>query len=224
MRLIGLLSFYDEDPELLRRSITGVAECGVTDLIALDGPYALYPHGGRYRSSSECLTAIVETAENSGAAWSITQTTYAWEGDEVGKRQEMMRLALGIADSSDWLLVFDADHIWSGEDMRPYLYNALEDFASVSFAEVFQPDSTPIWATVRPLMRARGDLHMGTNHYTYVTDDGFSTLLDRPLSTMPALNLNGVARVVHLVHQRDHKKRAKQADYYRKRDTLRIEL
>jgi hypothetical protein len=234
--ITACLSFFDEQPELLHRCISQLAAVGIDQLVAVDGPYALYPHE-QTRSTPEALDAIRETTHDLGINLLLSGGTHAWEGNEVEKRQHMITLARGAhprkkwnAERAErnWLLVVDADHFWqidSGLNLHELLGQCpgAIDFAAVSFAEVFQPNGAPIYAPARPLMRARWDLRMGTNHYTYETSDGFSTFLDRPVSTKPALNLRNHVRVVHGVHDRDPERRGRQITYYDGRDAGRVE-
>lgn len=226
--IVGLLCFYDEPPELLQRSVAQVLDAGADGVIAVDGPYELYPHGGKVRSDPECYEAICDTAVDRGK-WAVTRSQDApWANSEVGKRTELMRMGVELVFGADWLLVFDSDHFWETDvdlakllDLCPPQVN----FARVSFAEVFEPDGTPIYAPARPLMRARADLRMGTNHYTYVLDDEVSTFLERgqerPLK--PAFELGDYVRVTHGVNDRDPAQRARQVAFYKDRDDQGIE-
>lgn len=235
--ITGCLSFFDEEPELLVECITALAGAGVDQLVAVDGPYALYPHTST-SSSRKALDAIRWATRKHRINLLLSGGGHAWDGNEVEKRQHMLQLARGaqpkgkwnqIRLANDWLLIVDADHVWESDgDLHDLLKPAdtrkhYSFFAMVSFAEVFQPDGTPIYSPARPLMRARWDLRMGTNHYTYEIDDGFSTFLDRPMSTMRAYDLTDRVRVVHRVHDRDPEKRSRQGAYYEQRDSRRLE-
>lgn len=231
-RITAALSFFDEPPEMLAACVERLAAVGVDKIVAVDGPYALYPHEST-RSSPESVAALKRAAADHEMMLVLSQVDRPWEGNEVGKRQHLMRLALGARPKAawlreqrerNWLLVVDSDHMWeSDEDLHDLLSGSAADTARVSFAETFQSDGTPIYAPARPLLRVRFDLRMGTNHYTYETDDGYSTFLERPTPTLDVLDLSDSVRVVHLVHERDPERRARQAAFYHERDTRKIE-
>jgi len=237
MMITACLSFFDEPPDLLGECVDRLGRVGVDRLVAVDGPYELYPHACA-RSSPSSIDAIRQAARESGIALTLVYAERAWKNNEVGKRQRMIEIARGMKPRGswqsalrerDWLLVVDADHFWEADDdLHRLLYPIHNEqvpiaFARVSFAEVFQTDGTPIYAPARPLVRARWDLRMGANHYTYETDVGYSTFLERPAPTTPALDLTDRVRVIHRVHDRDATKRAHQSAYYANRDELGVE-
>jgi hypothetical protein len=226
--IAALLCFYNEDPDLLRRSVGAVLDAGADGVLAVDGPYELYPHSGKMRSDPECYAAISETAEARGKWWITHSENKPWENSEVGKRSWMMDAAISLKlPRPDWLLVFDSDHFWESDlHLHDLLSECPDDvsFARVSFTEVAL-DGVPWWEPMRPLVRVRSDLRMGTNHYTYVTDDGISRILERPElgPVMEAFDLTESVHVRHGVYDRDEQSRARQTVYYEQRHRLGIE-
>jgi hypothetical protein len=65
MKLIGLLSFYDEAPSWLSAAIASHHPAGLTHLVVCDGAYELFPDG-RARSGIEQYDAINATCEGLG--------------------------------------------------------------------------------------------------------------------------------------------------------------
>ena len=226
MRIHALLSFFDEPPELLAECITRLRAVGIDRLIAIDGAYDLYPSEDK-TSSFACFNTLLDETLRHGIDI-VLRNKAGWSGNEVEKRTYMLEVALEDTKPEDWLLVVDADHFWESDvDLHELLANAgAFDFARVSFAEVFHPNGNPLWAPARPLMRARSDLRMGSNHYTYELDyegKGFSTFLERPEPSVPAFDLMDLVHVVHKVYERHPAQRARQISYYHRRDTEGIE-
>lgn len=222
--IVAMLSWFDERGELLQETIAELAAVGVKRLVAVDGAYELHP-SEHATSHVDQVREIAGDCEFHGIELILHRPVQKWANSEVGKRQAMMELALAVTTSADWLLVVDSDHHWRSEiDLERALAGVHEDFAKVSFAETFNVDKSPIWSEALLLMRAKPGLHMGTNHYTYITaDDTFATVLNRPTSTAPALDLRGKVFVVHGVYERPEAERERQALYYGRRDRLGIE-
>jgi hypothetical protein len=103
VKLIGLMSWYDEDASWLDRRHRQPLPRGMTHLVAVDGAYALFPDG-RARSGVEQHRAISETCEGLGISSTIYAPQTVWTGNEVEKRSFMFRLGLAVADGpQDWL-------------------------------------------------------------------------------------------------------------------------
>jgi hypothetical protein len=216
MKIYGLLSWYDEDSELLTKSIKAALEAGVDYLVACDGKYDSYP--GEEKFSPEGNYQAIHEAVGS-QEYSTWQCEVA--GNEVEKRNFMLQCAwMNGAQPDDWLLVFDADHIWETTfTFRRLLELADEDFAEVAFTDSPNPDEIPgSWYEARLLNRAVHGMRYINNHYTIeLPHKGISSTLRAGKSTLPALDLRDVARVRHVVDSRDFDRRSKQALYYRAR-------
>jgi len=103
-----MLSWWDESPSWLAACVASLAN--VADrLVAVDGRYALYDDE-RTQSPVEQAEAILETATGAGIPLTLHRPNTAFAGNEVEKRNLLLRLALVEArPMEDWLLAFDAD-------------------------------------------------------------------------------------------------------------------
>lgn len=222
MKLIGMLCFYDEDPDLLEMSVQRAFDVGVDFLVAGDGPYALYPN--RDPISPMVCHAVIRFI--SGDRVSFVNPT-SWAGNEVEKRNAILSHALELADPGDWLLVFDADHLWAcSGSLKAALATTGHDFAEVLFADGRLPDGAPAWYEARLLNRAIPGMHYDGAHWRIRLPDGTTspTLRAGAADTDgPALDLRAMASVWHAVHELPPERRARQATYYSKRDKGKVE-
>lgn len=108
MRIVGVLSWFDESPAWLAAVAAGFGRVCDT-IVAVDGAYSLYP-GARARSVPEQAEAILAGAESVGAGCVIHRPREVWWGNEVEKRNHSLRLAGALCDQGDWLMVFDGDY------------------------------------------------------------------------------------------------------------------
>ena len=117
MRLFALISFYDESPDMLKQSVRHALKVGCTDILALDGAYAHYPHLEPV-SDPACYQAIRDAAGTTPCT--IEQITGA---TEAGKRTRLFEMAYEHdATPDDYLFVQDADHaIVNPQDIKPLL-------------------------------------------------------------------------------------------------------
>ncbi len=92
MRLIGILSWYDERPDWLAATVASLAKAQVSHLVAVDGRYALYPDS-RPSSPGVQHDAIVETCRGAGMGLTMHIPTEPWAGNEVAKRTFCFELA-----------------------------------------------------------------------------------------------------------------------------------
>jgi hypothetical protein len=108
LKVVGLLNWWMESPSWLSAAVSGFARICDT-IVACDGAYSLTP-GARARSHPREAEAIMHAAEAGGAASIIYRPTSIWWGNELAKRNQLLRLAgtLELTDE-DWVLVFDAD-------------------------------------------------------------------------------------------------------------------
>lgn len=122
MKLIALISWYDEDPDALEATIYDAKRCGVTHLFALDGAYAAYP-GGKPESAPEQAARIERACTDYGIAHVVEASDRLWDG-EVEKRDTLFKWAAEdfAVTPRDWFLVLDADErIEHAQDLRPLL-------------------------------------------------------------------------------------------------------
>ena len=181
MKIIGLLSWYDEAPQWLATAVTGFAR--VCDhIIAVDGAFALYP-GARPCSHPLQAEAVMSTAESAGVALTLHRPNDLFWGNEVEKRNLTIKLASAYAQEGDWLMVFDADcHIfkcdpdvvrWELEntnaEVATYTYLEVEDFFSdPEMAKIVKRDdfSTEHTHPTKDVYRWHPTLLYGPQHWT----------------------------------------------------------
>jgi hypothetical protein len=107
VKIVGVLSWYDESPGWLATAVTGFARV-CDEIVAVDGSYALLP-GARPCSIPDQAEAILGAAEAAGVACTLHRPNDLFYGNEVQKRNLTVRLAGAGCAIGDWLMVFDAD-------------------------------------------------------------------------------------------------------------------
>ena len=239
MKLVAILSWYDESPTWLAHVVAGAARAGCSHVVAVDGPYALYSSTER-TSGVEQHDAIVRACHASGLGLTLHVPDHAFIGNEIEKRNLAFRLAEQVTTEEDWLLVVDADMVVTRDSL---LLDDLEetnlDCASVQLVERFDWHTDdgrsilPAEAKVsqrsatahRALFRAYRGLEVVNAHYIYRFFDGEDYRYlwgPQSLELEPALNLTGV-EVEHWSRQRNAERAERQKAYYETRDQARIE-
>ncbi len=162
MRVVGLLSWYDEEPGWLAECVAAAARL-CDHLIAVDGPYALFPGSTRRPfSPSEQADVIARTCAGAGIGATIHAPRQPWWGGEVDKRDHMFRLAATMTTERDWLLRIDADEILT--DIPPDTRDLLAATGCVvAEATLWQRDGTE--NRLRCLYRALPNLQIEQAHY-----------------------------------------------------------
>lgn len=113
MSVIALLSWYEEQPGWLAECVASVAKL-CDHIIAVDGPYALFPGAlRRPASGTDQAETILRTAAGAGIGCTIHAPRRPWWGNEVEKRDHMFRLGGTFAEPGDWFLRIDADEVLS---------------------------------------------------------------------------------------------------------------
>jgi hypothetical protein len=111
-RVTALLSFYDEPVEMLAAHVASLA--GVVDhIVAVDGAYMLYPDG-KPASDPLQMRVIQEVARGLRIGITTHTPSSVWVGNEVAKRNHLLRLAEPVTREGGWYLVLDADCIVTG--------------------------------------------------------------------------------------------------------------
>ena len=126
-RVTGLLAWYDESPLWLAAAVTGASRL-CDHVVAVDGAYALYPHGRAF-SDPEQAEAIVHAAYGAGIGCTIHRPRDVWMGNQIEKRSLMFEL--GARTGAEWFFVFDADDLvtYVPADAGTRLAEASEDVA-----------------------------------------------------------------------------------------------
>lgn len=188
MRLVCMLSWYEESPQWLSALVASLTKANVEHIVCVDGAYQLFPDGVRRpRSGPEQVAAIIDSAHVLNIGVTVHRPKAAWRGNEVQKRNHLVALALHETDESDWLLQLDADEIidFAPPDLLQRLEGTEADVAGVYFfqrnvREMRTPyDSAPVFDPEtmesgfyghRILFRAQRDLHIEGAHYGYVAN------------------------------------------------------
>jgi hypothetical protein len=220
-----MVSFWDEDPNLLRSCFDGMTKLGVTHVVAVDGVLDLYP-GGESNSAVYKHKIILEMTEARGMDLLLYRNQERWTGNEVGKRQFMLDLALAITTAEDWLLVWDTDYVL----LEPFHPRYLLEHTDLNFADVSYGEDPDHLYHARLLMRAQTGLQLRTNHYAYYEDltdvIGSWFLPDnrRDGGENPqALDLTKLIRVHHDHSLRPQERLDGRTVFYERRDEQKVE-
>ena len=210
MRIIAVLSWYDEPVDWLRECVASARFCD--HLIAVDGPYAAFP------GASEKPSSPPDQMQAIRGIWpgcDVHVQPEPWDG-EVAKRDYMFRLA--VAQGADWVFVIDADEVVTDApgDLRERLAAT-----SLHVAEAtLMYEMTPGWALapsqVRRLFRVLPGIgYQGAHSRVVATVDGRQvTLTDPDLSVCePAEQI--ALRMRHRSHERSQERQSLKADYYK---------
>lgn len=137
MRLIALLSWYDESPTWLAETVASIGK--VCDhLIAVDGPYARFPGAlSKPASGPEQVETILRVAAGAGIGCTIHTPRQPWWGGEVEKRDAMFRIGETMTSAKDWYFIIDADEVISRapSDLRRRLAETDLDAAELTLWE-----------------------------------------------------------------------------------------
>lgn len=228
MRLIGLLSWYDEKPETLITMIASLAEAGVDQLVALDGAYALYPDG-EPASDPNQLAAILLTCRTLGMGCTVHVPSKVWEGNEPEKRTALFAHGWTVADEGDWFLVADADTVLTQvpDDLKDRLEQTDRQVAVVEVLDVLaQQIGQADWPErfeYAALFKAQ-PITVGPHHAQYWAADGQSLWVGNGERTpVPALDLTQEVLIEHRPNVRDADRDRRKLVYYRQRDESRVE-
>jgi hypothetical protein len=228
MRVIALVSFYDEPPANLIAALASLKEAGVDEVVAVDGAYALYPNGTASSHVNQ-HAAIDLTCRELGMGCTLYVPSRTWQGNEIEKRTFLFRLSLSVADEGDWFWVFDADQVVKDvpADYKARLEATEHDVAELEvFDTVAARAKQPDWPerfVMRSFFKAQ-KIRVVTNHITYMAEDGrllWGYVTDeKPLA--PALDLTDLV-VEHRPDARPHERQVAKLGYYAERDNAKVE-
>lgn len=232
MRIVALLSWYNERPDWLAAGVASLAPFA-DHIIAVDGAYFLYPDGKRNSPSGQA-EAIRETARAVGLGCTLFEPQERWLGNEVEKRSLMFRLGETVATPEDWYFVLDGDEVVSdiGCDVKAKCAETQHDCGEVAFwrhRDHYKPEQMPFVTSmveehnIRVMFRAIPGLRVEGNHYTYVTPDGrrlWGNPADAPVE--PVEDFTDI-RIQHRTKERDLWRADEARKYYARRDELNIE-
>lgn len=167
MRIVGLLAWFDEEPDWLFTAVACAAKL-CDHVVALDGAYALFPNA-EARSPFEQHRAIEKAAHTSEIGLTLKAPEEPWQGNQIEKRSALFEIGKQVTDERDWFLVFDADEFVARVplDARSRLERAREDVAVYTLGgERYH----------RGLFRALRSLRVEDAHYHYVAERGEQTI------------------------------------------------
>lgn len=221
VRIIALLSFYDETAEWLTRCIASLTHLPVDGLVALDGAYELYPDA-QPSSPPEQRAAIRRAARAHSIPLLLETPEQPWPG-EVEKRNHLFTIAETTA--ADWYFVIDADeYITSAPaDVPGRLAASPFDVAAVELKEPGHPLGTIVYPTHPKFFRAISGLRAVQDHFTYTTPDGRRLWGDQKKHRLEARHDLTDVKVTHENQLRHPDRRENALTYYRTRDTLGVE-
>jgi hypothetical protein len=172
MRLIGLVSWFDEQTAWLAELVASLAAAGISHVVAVDGAYALYPQA-RGHSGSEQGQIVASAALGAGMGCTIHQPAMPWIGNECEKRTALFALGHLVAvPDDDWLVVADADEVWERASGLAGTLAATDlDAAEVLLYENTQHGREN--TVSRKCFRAQRDgISVQSHHAHYVAGDG----------------------------------------------------
>jgi hypothetical protein len=214
VKIIALLSWYEEPASWLAECVASTAKL-CDHIIAVDGPYALFPGALRKPASgTEQAEIILHTAAGAGIGCTIHAPRQPWWGNEVQKRAYMFRLAEGMTTADDWLLRIDADEVLTTvpSDTRAKLAKTSLDVANVLMWE--RDDSQ---FPIRVLFRALPGITVQQAHYVVTAPSavGVKVLCGHEIKHCmePAETLWDV-RLEHRSQQRPEARRRLKEEYY----------
>lgn len=238
-RVIGVLSWYQESPAWLSATVASFGRV-IDHLVAVDGPYAAFPHNGRVRSEPEQVESIQRTCDALNIGLTLYQPREPFYGNEVEKRTLCFDLAMAEANPGvDWLWVFDGDEVLTKypADLRTRLdcieRDAIEvvltsrqgyEDAGEDIAKVI-PLPTDSRHDLRMLFRALPGIRVMNRHDLYVAGPHSDpTFLWGP-TTLPIVEAFrlGEVEVEHRSERRAMHRRNSSLEYYRTRDALGLE-
>jgi hypothetical protein len=115
VKLIALLSWFDEDPAHLSELAVSLRDAGVDHLVAVDGRYELYPEH-QYMSSLDEYEALGAAWGGMGYALTLHQPSEPFAGNEIEKRNLLFALGHALAEPyEDWFWVIDGDELVAEE-------------------------------------------------------------------------------------------------------------
>lgn len=172
MRIIGLLSWYEEPASWLAECVASMGRL-CDHVVAVDGPYALYPGATRKPASgTEQMDTIIHAAAGAGMGCTVHVPRTPWWDNEVGKRDWMFRAGSLIAEPGDWFLRIDADEVLSQvpADTRTLLAATSQDVAEVTMWE--RGDGQDSQFPLRVLFRALPGIGVRQAHYVVTAPNG----------------------------------------------------
>jgi hypothetical protein len=232
LRIIGLISWWDEKADWLGAAVASMAPF-IDHVVAVDGAYAHYP-GGKGQSPTGQAEAIRETARACRIGCSIHEPQERWGGNEIEKRAFLFHAGELVSQSqNDWYFILDGDELVTEVtcEVRKVLMDSDHDVGRVTCwtnrdhleprERSFLSETTENYP-IRKFCRAIPGLTVVENHYTYVTPDGRYLMANSQIH--PEEQPEELAiKVEHRNRARDLKRNADAKAYYDRREELGLE-
>jgi hypothetical protein len=207
VKIVALLSFYDENPDWLTECVTRVADLA-DHVIAVEGRYHDFPTERMWNREDQA-----EAILRADVPVTLHLQREPWP-TEVAKREFLFRLAAPIG--ADWLFRLDADEFITNvpADLRERLVHTTRDVAEVYLNE--SPPGTP--GPLRALFRALPGIRITHAHnlVTAPVDDRWLVLAGEHsiYQLEPAEQLHDI-QVDHRRLQRPRARQEQKDTYYR---------
>jgi len=251
MKIVGIISWYDEAPQWLSTAVSGFARV-CDQIVAVDGAYALLP-GARPCSHPMQAEAIMGAAESAGVGCLIHRPNNLFFGNEVEKRNLSLQLAAPfLTEDEDWIIIFDADcHLFrcnppavrgrlelTDSDIASYTYLDVENmFSNADLAKMVRDDdySTESTGRTRDMYRWHPSLMYGPQHWQMSKEFRVEGSTERnpqferkwlrnyKAGTEKVLDLDAEMVVYHRSRDRAMVRRQAQDEYYRARELHGVE-
>lgn len=203
MKIIGLLSWYEEDPAWLAECVAAAAR--VCDhIVAVDGAYVRFPGADKKPiSSPEQARVIQSVAAGAGIGCTVHVPREAWAGNEVEKRDFMFRFASTFAEpDEDWFLVVDADEFVTAAPpgFRSLLKASDRNVAALTFWERGDLDSG---YPLRRMYRAIPGIGIQGVHYCVTAPVNGELRVLSGIETIHPLEIAEDLTSIRLEHRKD---------------------
>lgn len=173
LKLVALLSWYNEPVSWLAELAASLPKAHVAHLVALDGAFFLYP--GALQHPVSCAAqadALVRMCSSVSVGVTVHRPRGPYMGNEVEKRNALFRYGLLEASEDDWFLILDGDMVVT---RAPFdLLDQLERMEELVCETLLwgRDDENGVWrdGTYRGLVRALPDLHVDGAHHRYIAD------------------------------------------------------
>lgn len=136
MKIAAILCWFDEPVDWLAGCVASLAKMPIDHLLAVDGPYALFPSAfTTWTSPGDQAAVIHETARNIGIGCTVHVPSGPWMDNEVEKRS--FAFEYGRAVGCDWFFAIDADEavMASPFDLLDVLENTDEDMLQATLVD-----------------------------------------------------------------------------------------
>jgi hypothetical protein len=219
MNLVAIMSYWDEKPSWLAAAVSSLAKAEVDHLVAVDGPYILYPDSlRRWQSNLEQTEAIVAAAHGIGIGLTLHLPMSAWFGNEIQKRNflfDLGRCAVPMTEK-DWFIIDSDEEVEHGAGTKRVLSEAQED---VAYYRLFEPDNTP--NAIRGLYRYHPELCLTVTHYGFRHGQNGQLLWDG--GGLPAADCTSELILRHRERDPMSQRFINKWGYYRAREEQQIE-